>query len=249
MPSEEEIVERTSTYEPTGEMAGGSPSFPEQARQQMGEAGHGAREAAGGLAHQARSQVKSRLSDQKERAAEGLGGVASALRQTGDQLKQQETPVPIGDYADRAAEMVEQIAGYLKTKDIDQIVGQAENLARRRPAVFLGTAFVLGFMATRFLKSTPTGMRGNGGRGMERQFPEQARFDAPYYRDRETIREAAKHEQEGYPLKSAYERAEELQSTREWTGGGHTDFASGDMGEEESPSDFAQTSSLRSSDV
>lgn len=246
-------MDRLSTHEPTGAMAGEGQSLPDQAKNQMREVTHQAKEKAGTLAEQAKTQVKSQLTSQKDRAAEGLGGMAEALRQTGDQLKQQETPVPIGQYADRAAEMVDQVAGYLRTKDIDQIVGQVEDLARQRPAVFLGSAFVLGFMATRFLRSSAPSGGGNGqhqGSGMG-----QARFDAPYYRERETIREGELHEREGYPVKSAYQRTEELRASRGMadtgTGaiGGTSDFPSTNLNDEDTTSDFAQSSQTRSSDV
>jgi len=167
--------------------------------------------------------------------------------------------MPIGRYAEQAAEMVDQVAGYLRTKDIDQIVGQAEDLARQRPAVFLGAAFAIGFMAARFLKSTtPSG----GYNGYSETRSAHARYNAPYYHERETVGEAELHEREGYPLKTAVQRAQELQASRPTTAteagsgfiyGGSTDRSAmdltGDMNDDDLSSDFAEATRVRSSDV
>jgi hypothetical protein len=176
----------------------------EQTRQQMHDMTQQAKDAAGNLVNQARTQVKTQLSSQKEKAAESLGSVAEAIRQTGSQLREQDQPMPVGQYADRAADMVDQVAAYLRNQEIDQMVGQVEDLARRQPAVFLGTAFAIGFMAARFLKSSsPT----ESSARHDYRNPRHSEFNASYYQDRESIREAELHERQGYPVKSVYERA------------------------------------------
>jgi hypothetical protein len=51
----------------------------------------------------------------------------------------------------------------LQERDIDQIAFEVQDMARRQPAMFLGGAFLLGFMAARFLKSSgDRGYRGEG---------------------------------------------------------------------------------------
>jgi len=126
----------------------GQPAAPliEQTRQKAGE-----------VMDQARQQVQSKLGDQKDRATEGLGQVAQAFRQTGQQLRenQQES---IGQYAEMAADQIERVSGYLKGQDINQLFGEVESLARRQPALFVGGAFMLGFFLSRFLKSSSDGM-------------------------------------------------------------------------------------------
>jgi hypothetical protein len=114
---------------------------------------------AGDLVDQAQDQVKAGLSSGKERAAGSLGAVAQALRQTSQQLRQQHQE-GIAGFADTAAGQVERIAGYLRDRDIDQLAREAESLARSRPAMFLGGALALGFVAARFLKSSRA--NGNG---------------------------------------------------------------------------------------
>lgn len=119
-----------------------------------------ARQQAGQVMDQARSQALSQLEQQKQRASGGLGNVAQALRQTGEQLRQQEHS-PLAQYADRAAVVVERASGYLDHHDARQLINEVERFARSQPALFLGGAFTLGLFAARFLKSSGDGTGAN----------------------------------------------------------------------------------------
>lgn len=110
-------------------------------------------EKAGQAMEQVREQTKSQLAGQKEQAAGGLNSVAQALRQSGQHLREQDQGA-IGQYADKTAEHVERFSGYLREKDVEQLVNEVEGFARRKPALFLGGAFALGLMGARFLKSS-----------------------------------------------------------------------------------------------
>src|SRR5436305_1930468 len=91
-----------------------------------------ARQKAGEVVDQARQQIQSKLGDQKDRAADGLGQVADALRQTGQQLREHQQE-GISQYAESAAAQVERIAGYLREQDIERLVSDADSLARPQP--------------------------------------------------------------------------------------------------------------------
>lgn len=108
---------------------------------------------AGQVVDQAKEQATNQLASQKDRAADSLGSVAGALRQTGHHLRQNDQH-GIAQYADRAAERVEQFTDQLRGKDVQTIVRDVERYARQQPALFLGGAFVLGLLGARFLKST-----------------------------------------------------------------------------------------------
>ena len=58
-------------------------------------------------------------------------------------------------YTNTAAQKLEDVAGYFETRNVREMARDLEGFARRNPAVFLGAAFGLGFLAARFLKSTP----------------------------------------------------------------------------------------------
>ncbi len=125
----------------------------EQARQQTQQFAQQARQQASQLANRGSEQVKSQLDNQKHQASQRMVPVQSALRETAHQLRSQGQG-PIAQYAERASDQVERFSGYLRETDVDQIIDEVRGVARRRPALFVGSAAALGFFATRFLKSS-----------------------------------------------------------------------------------------------
>lgn len=117
--------------------------------------------AADDLTGEAKKAAETRLSTGKDRVAQGLGSVATALRKTGAQLRNDDQ-LGITDYVVRAADGVESASDYFQQRTLGQVVGDLEQFARREPALFLGGAFVAGLLGGRFLKSTsrhPSGGR------------------------------------------------------------------------------------------
>src|ERR687893_986254 len=135
----------------------------EQAKQQGQQLAQQARQQAGELANRGSEQVKSQLANQKHEASQRMAPVQTALRETGQQLRKQGQG-SVGQYADKAADQVERFSGYLRETEVDEILDEARGFARQRPALFLGSAVALGFLATRFLKSTSQ-EAGSGGNG------------------------------------------------------------------------------------
>jgi len=125
----------------------------DQAQQAAAPAIDQAQQTAGQVVDQARQTVTSRVSSQKDRAATSLTTVAQAIRQTGDSLRQQDQAA-VADYTDTAAQYVERFSNFLQGRDVGQLVGDVERYARRNPAMFLGSAFTLGLLGARFLKSS-----------------------------------------------------------------------------------------------
>jgi len=115
------------------------------------------KEAAGEMMGQIRQQAGSRFDDQKQAAAAGLASLAGAVRQMGEGLKQQDQgPIPqfAAEYGQVIANQVERLSGYLREKDLHEVVQDVESFARRQPAYFLAGAFLLGLAGSRFLKSS-----------------------------------------------------------------------------------------------
>jgi hypothetical protein len=160
----EQVVEQNLSSTP-GQTGSGSDGgqVTEQAKQQGQQIAQQARQQAGDLANRGTEQVKSQLANQKHEASQRMVPIQSALRETGQQLRKQGQGSVAG-YADQAADQVERFSGYLRETEVDEIVAEARGFARRRPAVFLGGAVALGFLATRFLKSTSQ-EAGSGGNG------------------------------------------------------------------------------------
>lgn len=105
------------------------------------------------LIDQASNQAKSTVLEQKDQAAGQLHGLAQVLRQTSNQLRQQEQ-VAFAGYSRQVADQVERVSGYLQDRDVDQLIGDTKDFARRQPELFIGGAFMLGLLAARFMKSS-----------------------------------------------------------------------------------------------
>jgi len=113
-----------------------------------------AKETISNVADQAGDKVASQLDKQRDKAANGLGSIAQTLRQTSEQLRQQDDQAATHEYVVKAADQIERFSGYLRSTNVNQMVSNVEQFARRQPALFLGGAFVLGVIGARFLKSS-----------------------------------------------------------------------------------------------
>jgi len=118
----------------------------------MDEAREKARQAAGNAQQKISEELRSRVDTSRTRAADALGSVASALSQSGERLRSENQAMP-SDYVVRAGDQIRRASDYLRNTDTDEMVRSAEGYARRQPAVFLGGAFLLGFLAARLVKS------------------------------------------------------------------------------------------------
>jgi len=110
-------------------------------------------EQAGWMA-QVRERASSQLNSQKDRATEGIGSAAQAVRQSTHQLRDQRHE-SVARYVESAADQLERLSQRLKQKDVGELLEDAQRLARRQPALFIGGAFALGLLGSRFLKSSP----------------------------------------------------------------------------------------------
>jgi hypothetical protein len=101
----------------------------------------------------AKEQTRSTIATQKEEAVHELHGVAEAFRMTGSQLREQDQTMVAG-YSNKIADQVDRISNYLDQRNLDEVIVEAEDFARRKPEIFLGGAFTLGLLASRFFKSS-----------------------------------------------------------------------------------------------
>ena len=111
-----------------------------------------------GMVDRARQTAAAQLTTQKSRAAEALGSVAAALRQSSQPLRDN-NQVTLADYAGKAADQLEQLSSRFRERDLTELMNDVNRFARRQPALFVGAAFAAGVLATRFLKSSPDGQR------------------------------------------------------------------------------------------
>lgn len=120
-----------------------------------------------GIVGKVKEQATAQLSSQKDRATDGLGSVAQAVRQTTQHLRENQNDT-VARYAEQAADQIERFSERLRNKDVGELLNDAQQLARRQPALFVGGAFAIGLLGARFLKSSSPESRssyGNYGAG------------------------------------------------------------------------------------
>lgn len=148
----------TGTSAPTGQQAGEGTQ--QTGQQEAGQAQGKAQQVAGQAqekgqeaAVQAKTKMREQLEERSSQAARQIDQQASDLRAVSDSLRQQGKDGP-AKAANRMAEYAEKAGGYLGDKDSDQLLSDAEDLARRQPWAVGAGALALGFAASRFLKAS-----------------------------------------------------------------------------------------------
>lgn len=139
-----------------GSVASVAAPIVDQAKQQAQKVVEHTQRRAGEAIDQARVRTKGWIETQLDAAADGLDGIAGAVKDTGEQLRAHD-PNNMGQVADVAAstaETVRNVSSKLRDATVDDIIRDTEQFARRQPGLFIGGVFVLGFMLARFLKST-----------------------------------------------------------------------------------------------
>lgn len=133
---------------------GGSGSTTDQARARATRLASEATEQTAHLAGQARQQVSSLVTEQKERAAERLSRLAGLMREAAAKLETDDIGGPMGQYATRAADRADSMSSYVRRSDVETLVQDVGRFGRRRPEVFLGGTFLTGLILARFLKAS-----------------------------------------------------------------------------------------------
>lgn len=124
----------------SGEHATGAPS-------------NGASTAEGGFVGRLRERAGAHITTQKDRATDGLGTIAQAVRRSTQELRGDRHDT-LAEYVEQAADQLERLSTHLKNKDVSELFHDAQRLARRRPVAFIGSAFAVGLLGARFLKSS-----------------------------------------------------------------------------------------------
>ena len=105
-----------------------------------------------GLLGGIKQNVTARADEQKNRAADGLGGIANVFRTAGNELRNDNEAVAA--YVDMASDQLKRFADQIRQKGVTDMLDDVQDFARRRPALFIGGAFLVGIGIARFLKST-----------------------------------------------------------------------------------------------
>jgi len=115
-----------------------------------------AKELATDVVDRAKDLATEQVSQQREKSAGEIGKLARALHHTSEELGD----TMAAPYVERAADMLDRLSGSVRDASLGNAVRATERFARREPLLFLGGAFLLGVLASRFLKSSER--RGSG---------------------------------------------------------------------------------------
>lgn len=125
----------------------------DKARESVDEVTDQARQQTRELAHNAKEEAVSMAETRKHQLTSELHNIAQAFRTSGQELRHQEA-APTAKYIDNLANRIEGASSYLDGRSVDEILTDAEQFARERPEIFLGGAFGLGLLISRFFKSS-----------------------------------------------------------------------------------------------
>lgn len=113
--------------------------------------------AATDTAARARDEVQRLAAEKKSSAAERLGGYSSAIHDSARSLE--ENDPNLAWFTHRAADRLQSVADYVRDRDFQELRQDAEDVARRHPALFFGGLFVAGLLVGNLLKASARRMR------------------------------------------------------------------------------------------
>jgi len=128
-------------------------SATDSAKSQVGELAEQAKTKVSELTSQATDKVKEQLGEHKDKATEGLTAITDVIRQSATTLEEK-GQAPIAGAVSGFAGQIENFAGYLQGKSIDELAEDVTVYAKQNPQLFVGGAFLLGVALARFLKSS-----------------------------------------------------------------------------------------------
>ncbi len=131
-------------------------SVASQAKDQVASLTDQAKEQVAGLADQAKAQVaetteklKGLAGEQKDALVNQVTGVSDAIEKVATELEQSNSTG--AQYARMVADSAAKFTETVENKNVDELLGMAQDFGRKQPAAFIGAAALLGFAASRFL--------------------------------------------------------------------------------------------------
>ena len=141
------------------------------------------KQAASDTASKVKQGAEKLVTDHKESAADRVGAYSTAIHESAKSLEQQDPN--IAWLTHRAADRLESVANYVRTRDFRGLREDAEDLARRHPAAFFGGMCVAGLVLGSVIRAArqastsnrDESMSGSGGYQSE----SQGQSDYPSY--------------------------------------------------------------------
>lgn len=152
----------------------GEKPIKEQAKQTFGAASEEVKAGAQDVADTISTEAAHYTAQAKTAAADEVKDVASALRTAAEEMR-------TGSAQERTfsqiAEGLADASDAMRDKDLGEMVSAVSDFARRNPMVFLGSAALIGFAATRFAKASSDGKSYSSGPGQHRNQMDRSTTD------------------------------------------------------------------------
>jgi hypothetical protein len=105
-----------------------------------------------GITDRLKEDSRQKIESSKRSAADQIDQVAQALNRAGEELNQSQPT--LANYASQFASTVSTFANRLRDGNMDDLISDTRELARRNPGMFLLGGVALGFALSRFLKAS-----------------------------------------------------------------------------------------------
>lgn len=132
-----------------------------ESRSTIGQTARATASKVGTAASEAASKVKDSaekmVAERKDMAADRVGAYSSAVHDTAKSLEEQDPN--IAWLTHRAADKLESVATYVRTRDFRGLRDDAANLARRHPAAFFGGMCLAGLVLGSVIRAARQGSR------------------------------------------------------------------------------------------
>jgi hypothetical protein len=120
-----------------------------------------AQETASEVQQKAGATIRGQLDQRSNQAGEQARSIASAMRRSAQELRDQGKDGPAG-LVEQLCQKVDQAGTYLSSSDSDKLLRDVEDFARRQPGMVAGGAAALGFLAARFMGASGRRRYGQG---------------------------------------------------------------------------------------
>ncbi len=113
-----------------------------------------------GITERVKQDGRQKLESTTRSAADQIDQVAQALSRAGEELNQSQPTLT--NYASQFSSTVSTLASRLRDGNMDELINETRDLARRNPGLFLAGGVALGFALSRFLKASGDEMHEGG---------------------------------------------------------------------------------------
>lgn len=155
----------------TSETARGRDNGPvEREAKPLSTKSHELAEQARQLAMERVDSVRESTQSAKQQAAEKIRKLGATIRKVGEHMRVEDQTY-IADKAADASEQLDTLADYVDSAELSTLVDDTRTLARTSPAMFFGSAAVVGLVAGRFLKAVSDAGAATNGNAQPRVRP------------------------------------------------------------------------------